>query len=134
MSSIRWSETRAQCWVSASTWMRFTTVPSTRFSSTQQRWAASMRNMVEHGQISGSSETTVLSGVSSASPWTRGISVPAALTLPGGAGGEGAGALPEEQRGLLAAGLGEPAALEPWVPHPHVVVREAHGDAGVPPE
>ena len=34
-----------------------------------------MRNMVEHGQISGSSDTTVWSGCSAASRWTRWISV-----------------------------------------------------------
>ena len=35
-----------------------------------------MRNIVEHGQISGSSDTIVLSGVSSSSRFTRWISVP----------------------------------------------------------
>ena len=37
-------------------------VPATRFSSTHARCGPSMRNIVEHGQISGSSETIVLSG------------------------------------------------------------------------
>ena len=52
---------------SGSTMIRLGTRPSTRFSSTQARCGASMRNIVEHGQTSGSSETTVLSGVSSSS-------------------------------------------------------------------
>ncbi len=69
----------------ASTTIRFRTSPSTRPSSTQARWAASMRNMVEHGQTSGSSETTVLSGVSSSSRFTRWISVPTPMTEPLGA-------------------------------------------------
>ena len=45
-----------------------------------------MRNMVEHGQISGSSDTTVLSGVSSVSRCTRWISVPTAMVDAGGRG------------------------------------------------
>ena len=48
-----------------------------------------MRNMVEHGQISGSSDTTVLSGVSSASRLTRWISVPTAMVAPDGGGLDG---------------------------------------------
>ena len=44
-----------------------------------------MRNMVEHGQTSGSSDTTVLSGVSSSRRFTRWISVPTAMTDPAGA-------------------------------------------------
>ena len=44
-----------------------------------------MRNIVEHGHTSGSSETTVLSGVSSFSRFTRWISVPTPITEPAGA-------------------------------------------------
>ena len=44
-----------------------------------------MRNMVEHGQTSGSSDTTVLSGCSSSSRFTRWISVPTPMTAPAGA-------------------------------------------------
>lgn len=44
-----------------------------------------MRNMVEHGHTSGSSDTTVLSGVSAASRFTRWISVPMAIVDPAGA-------------------------------------------------
>ena len=44
-----------------------------------------MRNIVEHGQISGSSETIVLSGVSSSRRLTRWISVPTPMTEPAGA-------------------------------------------------
>ena len=64
---------------------RLTTRPSTRFSSTQARWGASMRNMVEHGQISGSSDTIVLSGVSASRRCTRWISVATAMVEPAGA-------------------------------------------------
>ena len=46
---------------------------------------ASMRNIVEQGQISGSSENTVLSGCSAASRCTMWISVPTASTAPAGA-------------------------------------------------
>ena len=45
-----------------------------------------MRNIVEHGQISGSSDTTVLSGCSGASRCTRWISVPTAIVDPAGRG------------------------------------------------
>ncbi len=85
MASMRSSATRAHSAVSASTVIRFTTLPSTRFSSTQHRWAASMRNIVEHGQMSGSSDTIVLPGVSSSSRCTRWISVPTPITAPSGA-------------------------------------------------
>ncbi len=44
-----------------------------------------MRNMVEHGQMSGSSETIVLSGVSASSRCTRWISVATAMVEPAGA-------------------------------------------------
>ncbi len=44
-----------------------------------------MRNMVEHGQISGSSDWMVLSGCSAASRWTRWISVAMARAVPAGA-------------------------------------------------
>ncbi len=44
-----------------------------------------MRNIVEHGQISGSSDTTVLSGCSAARRWTRWISVPTPMAAPAGA-------------------------------------------------
>ena len=43
-----------------------------------------MRNIVEHGQTSGSSDTTVLSGVSASSRLTRWISVPTAIVEPAG--------------------------------------------------
>ena len=43
-----------------------------------------MRNIVEQGQISGSSDTIVLSGFSAASRWTRWISVPTAMVAPAG--------------------------------------------------
>ena len=43
-------------------------------------------------------------------------------------------ALPEQQGGLLALRLGEAAALEARVPHPHVVEAVAHGQAGVATE
>ena len=59
--------------------------PATSPSRTQARWAASIRNMVEHGQTRGSSETTVLSGVSLSSRLTRWISVPTPITDPAGA-------------------------------------------------
>ena len=42
-----------------------------------------MRNIVEHGQISGSSDTTVLSGCSAAMRCTMWISVPTPITDPG---------------------------------------------------
>ena len=42
-----------------------------------------MRNIVEHGQISGSSETTVMSGCSAAMRCTMWISVPTPSTRPG---------------------------------------------------
>jgi hypothetical protein len=45
MSNIRWRAMRASAAVASSTVIRFTTRPSTSSSSTQQRWAASMRNM-----------------------------------------------------------------------------------------
>ena len=45
-----------------------------------------MRNIVEHGQTSGSSDTIVLSGVSASSRFTRWISVPTPMTAPGGRG------------------------------------------------
>ena len=57
MSSMRCRATRAEAAVASSTVMRLTTSPATRCSSTQHRWAASIRNIVEHGQISGSSDT-----------------------------------------------------------------------------
>ena len=126
-----------------------------------------MRNMVEHGQMSGSSETTVVSGCSASRRCTRWISVPTPMTDPeGGVDGlddevgrsdlvgqladlaaalgvghhdavrvlgperldvlgpealvDGAVAPPQEEGGLLAVGFGEPAQLEPRVPHPHV--------------
>ena len=44
-----------------------------------------MRNIVEHGQISGSSDTIVLSGCSSARRCTMWISVPTPSTAPAGA-------------------------------------------------
>ena len=44
-----------------------------------------MRNIVEHGHTRGSRETTVLSGVSSLSRFTRWISVPTPITEPIGA-------------------------------------------------
>jgi hypothetical protein len=141
-----------------------------------------MRNIVEHGQISGSRETTVLSGVSASSRWTRWISV---ATGDGGAGrcgghllddevggahlvGEGAHleaglgvgdhdpvgvlrpegldvarleplvhravALPEQEGGLLGVALAEAAEVQPRVPHPHVLVAVAHGQARVAAE
>ena len=85
VASIRSRATRAHEAVSSSTVIRLRTSPATRPSSTQARWAASMRNMVEHGQTSGSRETTVLSGVSSSSRLTRWISVPTPMTEPAGA-------------------------------------------------
>ncbi len=48
-----------------------------------------MRNMVEQGHTSGSSDTTVLSGVSSSSRLTRWISVPTPMTEPDGRLGHG---------------------------------------------
>ena len=89
MASIRSRATRAHAAVSWSTVMRLRTSPSTRPSRTQARWAASMRNMVEHGHTRGSRETTVLSGVSSSSRLTRWISVPTPMTEPGGRLGHG---------------------------------------------
>jgi len=71
--------------VSASTVIRLRTSPWSRPSSIHARWAASIRNMVEHGHTSGSSETTVLSGVSASNRFTRWISVPTPMTVPGGA-------------------------------------------------
>src|SRR5205823_3497849 len=56
ISSIRSRATLAHSAASGSTVMRLTTLPSTMFSRTQQRWAASTRNMVEQGQIKGSRE------------------------------------------------------------------------------
>ena len=44
-----------------------------------------MRNIVEHGQINGSSETIVLSGCCAANRCTMWISVPIAMTVPGAA-------------------------------------------------
>ena len=43
-------------------------------------------------------------------------------------------ALPQQEGGVLDVGLGEAAELEARVPHPHVVVGEAHGQAGVAAE
>ena len=43
-----------------------------------------MRNIVEHGQMSGSSDTTVLSGVSASRRFTRWISVPTPIVRAGG--------------------------------------------------
>ena len=85
VASIRSRATRAHEAVSSSTVIRLRTSPSTRPSRTQARWAASIRNMVEHGHTRGSRETTVLSGVSSSSRLTRWISVPTPMTDPGGA-------------------------------------------------
>ena len=68
ISSIRSSATRAQAAVSGSTVIRLRTSPSTRPSRTQQRWAASMRDIVEHGQTIGSSDSTRRSGCSAAKP------------------------------------------------------------------
>jgi len=85
MASIRSSATLAHSAVSGSTVIRLTTRPSARFSSTHARWAASMRNIVEHGQTSGSSDTTRLPGASAPRRWTRWISVPTPITDPGGA-------------------------------------------------
>ena len=142
-----------------------------------------MRNIVEHGQISGSSDTTVLSGCSAARRCTRWISVPTAMAEPGGRGldrlddavgradlvGElarprartrggrsrspsGCSARnaatcsgrnrwcteqwPFHSRNVasLHVALVEPAELEARVPHPHVVVAVAHGEAGVAAE
>ena len=142
-----------------------------------------MRNIVEHGQISGSSETTVLSGVSSSSrlhevdlgadgdgrrrpapastarmmksvepTWSAsshtswralGVDDDDAVGVLGPEGGDVLGpealvdravALPQQEGGLLAVGLGQAAELEAGVPHPHVVVRVAHGQAGVAAE
>ena len=42
--------------------------------------------------------------------------------------------LPEEEGGLLAVGLVEPAELLAGVPHPHVLVAVAHGQPGVAAE
>ena len=85
VASIRSRATRAQVAVSSSTVIRLRTSPATSPSSTQARWGASMRNMVEHGQTRGSRDTTVLSGVSSFSRLTRWISVPTPMTAPAGA-------------------------------------------------
>src|SRR5437588_791560 len=85
MSSMRCRATRAHSAVPGSTVMRFTTLPSSRFSSNQHRWAASMQNIVEHGQMRGSSENTVLFGCSAANRCTRWISVPMASVEPAGA-------------------------------------------------
>jgi alpha,alpha-trehalose phosphorylase len=85
MSSMRWSAMRAPSAVSGSTVIWLTTRPATSSSSTQARWGSSMRFMVEHGQMSGSSDTTVLSGCSWASRLTRWISVPMATVDPAGA-------------------------------------------------
>jgi hypothetical protein len=52
--SIRSRATRAQRAVSGSTWMTLTGVPAARFSSVQQRWGRSMRNMVT--QVEGAGE------------------------------------------------------------------------------
>ena len=76
---------RADSAVSGSTVIWLTTRPSTSSSSTHARWGSSMRFIVEHGQISGSSDTTVLSGCSWASRLTRWISVPTAIVDPVGA-------------------------------------------------
>src|SRR3970040_576161 len=61
-SSIRARATRAQCLSSSGTSIRFTTRPSTRFSSAQQRCCGVMRNIVVHTQTFGSSEMTSRSG------------------------------------------------------------------------
>ena len=52
-------------------------------SSTHARCGPSMRNMVEHGHTSGSSDMTVRSGCSSAMRCTMWISVPTPMTDPG---------------------------------------------------
>ena len=85
MSSMRWSATRDHSATSPSTVMRLTTRPATSSSSTQHRWGASMRNMVEQGQISGSSDSTRRCGCSAPSRCTRWISVPMPSTVPAGA-------------------------------------------------
>ena len=142
-----------------------------------------MRNIVEHGQISGSSDTIVLSGVSSSSRLTRWISVPTPMTDPVGCLLDGPddevgradlvgqladlvartrggrrrcrrGARPGRRRRARAGSAGGPssgpsragrwrslrsASVRPprsqaGVPHAHVVVRVAHGQAGVAAE
>ena len=84
VASMRSRATLAQDAVSSSTTIRLRTSPATRPSSTQARWAASMRNIVEQGQTSGSRERIVLSGVSSSSRFTKWISVPTPMTEPEG--------------------------------------------------
>ena len=58
--------------VSSSTVIRLRTSPSTSPSSTQHRWAASMRDIVEHGQTIGSSDIDPQLGVLGGEPARRG--------------------------------------------------------------
>ena len=84
MSSMRWSATCAHSAVSGSTVMRLTTLPVDQvLEHPGAGAAASMRNIVEHGQMSGSSDTIVLSGRLVARRCTRWISVPTRDGRPG---------------------------------------------------
>ena len=85
IASIRSSAMRAPSPTSSSTTMRLRTSPRTRPSSTHARCGASMRNIVEQGQTSGSSEVTWRSGCSAPSRCTRWISVaiPISVHRPG---------------------------------------------------
>ena len=65
--------------------MRLRTRPSTSSSSTQARCGASILDIVVQGQTLGSRHSTWRSGCSSASRFTRWISVPIPIAVPGAA-------------------------------------------------
>src|SRR5207237_2234901 len=75
----------AQALSSSCTQMQFTTCPSAKFSIAQQRWGASMRNMVAHWQTVEERKNTRLSRCSRLRRLTKLSSVPTAQTVPAGA-------------------------------------------------
>src|SRR2546430_4037327 len=75
----------AQTFSSSGTTMWLTTCPSARFSIAQQRWGASMRNIVAHWQTVEERKNPRLSGWVRLSRLTRFSSVPTAQAVPAGA-------------------------------------------------
>src|SRR5690349_22139440 len=75
----------AQAFSSSGTTMRLTTCPSARFSIAQQRWGASIRNIVAHWQTVEERKKIRLSGCVRLRRLTRFNSVPTAQIVPDGA-------------------------------------------------
>src|SRR5262247_3421863 len=82
---MRSSATFAQRLSSSGTTIWFTTWLLARFSIDQQRWAASIRNIVAHWQTVDERKKTFLSVMSRLRRLTRLSSVPTAHTVPAGA-------------------------------------------------